>query len=161
MNATRIIRLISTTAIVLCLVMMFGACASSPVKPITGLDPAIGEKAAATAVSMIGRPYKYRGDSPAGFDCSGLVRYSYLSVGRDVPHGTKELKNITSAVGPDGMRKGDLLFFNERGKRYSHVGIYLENDLFVHAPGRGGKVRKDSLQDAHWKNSFLEARRFD
>jgi murein DD-endopeptidase len=152
-------RLLLVIPIVGCIVFVFG-CVSAPVKPVAGSDPSLGEKAATTAVAMIGRPYKYRGDSPAGFDCSGLVRYSYLSAGMDVPHGTKELKNVTSPVDSRDMRKGDLLFFNERGKRYSHVGIYLENDLFVHAPGKRGKVRTDSLNDPHWKKSLLEARRF-
>lgn len=141
-------------------VLLVFSCASVPQRPVAGYSPTTGEKAATTAVAMIGRPYKYRGDSPAGFDCSGLVRYSYLSAGRDAPHGTKELRQDTSPVSPRDMRKGDLLFFNERGKRYSHVGIYLEDDLFVHAPASGGKVRKDSLNDPHWKKSFLEARRF-
>jgi cell wall-associated NlpC family hydrolase len=153
-------RLLSVMPIVGFVAFAYG-CVSAPVNPITGCDPAIGEKAATTAVTMIDRPYRYKGESPAGFDCSGLVRYSYLSAGMDVPHGTKELRNDTGPVDPRDLRKGDLLFFNERGKSYSHVGIYLENDLFVHAPGKGGKVRKDSLQDPHWKKSFIEARRFD
>lgn len=152
-------RLLLVIPIVGCIVFVLG-CVAAQVKPDAGSDLTTGEKAATTAVAMIGRPYKYRGVSPAGFDCSGLVRYSYLSAGMDVPHGTKELKNVTSPVDWQDMRKGDLLFFNERGKRYSHVGIYLENDLFVHAPGRSGKVRTDSLNDPHWKKSFLEARRF-
>ncbi len=151
----------------LLLAMLFGSigavfpvCAATSAQRAAGCDPAIGEKAATTAVSMIDRPYKYKGVSPAGFDCSGLVRYGYLSAGMDVPHGTKALRKYTSPVDPRDMRKGDLLFFTERGRRYSHVGIYLENDLFVHAPGKGGKVRKDSLNDPYWKKSFLEARRF-
>ncbi len=119
----------------------------------------IGEKAALTAVSMIGRPYKYKGDSPAGFDCSGLVQYSYQSAGLDVPHGAKSLMNRTRSIGRN-LQTGDLLFFNERGKKYSHVGIYLENDTFVHAPSRGGNVRKDSLQDPYWRDHFIDARRF-
>jgi cell wall-associated NlpC family hydrolase len=52
------------------------------------------------------------------------------------------------------------LFFNERGKKYSHVGIYLENETFVHAPGTGGRVKKESLEDPYWKSSFVDARRF-
>jgi murein DD-endopeptidase len=120
----------------------------------------IGEQAARTAVSMIGKPYRYKGDSPAGFDCSGLVQYSFLAAGLDVPHGTRNLILATRPVGTR-MQKGDLLFFDEKGRKYSHVGIYLENDLFVHATSTGGKVRKDSLQDPYWKNHFLEARRFN
>lgn len=110
---------------------------------------------------MIGRPYRYRGDGPEGFDCSGLVRYSYLTAGVDVPHGTEILLKVTSPLSMSSARIGDLLFFEENGKKYSHVGIYLGNDLFVHAPTSGGKVKKDSLQDPHWKKSFLEVRRFN
>jgi murein DD-endopeptidase len=135
-------------------------CVSAPVRPITGYTPAIGEKAARTAVSMIGRPYKYQGESPSGFDCSGLVRYSYLAAGLNVPHGTKALRNSSRRVYPEELRKGDLLFFYERGKPFSHVGIYLEDNTFVHAPSSGKKVRKDTLTDPYWKKSFLEARRF-
>jgi cell wall-associated NlpC family hydrolase len=135
------------------------ACATASAIPPSGHAPDIGEKAAFIASSMIGKPYKYKGNSPSGFDCSGLVQYSYLSAGLDVPHGTKALMDITLSTGED-MRTGDLLFFNERGKDYSHVGIYLGGDTFVHAPGAGGQVRTDSLNDPYWKSSFVEARRF-
>ncbi len=141
--------------------MLLAACASAPpVKPVAGYTPAMGEKAAKTAVSMIGRPYKFKGDSPEGFDCSGLVQYSYLSAGLEVPHGTDTLRRVTKTVGLKTMKKGDLLFFNESGKKASHVGIFLGGNLFVHAPSTGGKVRKDSLTDPYWKKSFLDARRF-
>jgi cell wall-associated NlpC family hydrolase len=109
---------------------------------------------------MIGRPYQYKGESEAGFDCSGLVRYSYLAAGMDVPHGTKELRNATIPVNSRAMREGDLLFFRENGKNYAHVGIYLEGSFFVHATSSGGTVRKDSLRDPYWEKTFLEARRF-
>ena len=146
--------------VIFCVIFLSAiGCATFPTQPVTEHMPTTGEKAALTAVSMIGRPYKYKGDSPAGFDCSGLVQYSYQAAGLDVPHGTKALMNRTRSI--DGnLQTGDLLFFNERGKKYSHVGIYLENDTFVHAPSRGGKVRIDSLQDAYWKDHFVDARRF-
>jgi cell wall-associated NlpC family hydrolase len=159
MNRTTIRRVVFAAAALSIFVSLFG-CASAPVRPVTGYTPAIGEKAAKTAVSMIGRPYKYRGDSPEGFDCSGLVRYSYLASGLEVPHGTRDLKIVSSPVGPKKMRKGDLLFFDEKGGKYSHVGIYIGGDRFVHAPSTGQKVRKDSLRDPYWKKSFIEARRF-
>ncbi len=140
--------------------MLAAACTSAPVKPVTGYTPAIGEKAAKTAVSMVGRPYKFKGDSPEGFDCSGLVQYSYLSAGLEVPHGTGALRRVAKPVALKSVQKGDLLFFNERGKKGSHVGIFLGGSLFVHAPSTGGKVRKESLEDPYWKKSFHEARRF-
>jgi cell wall-associated NlpC family hydrolase len=140
--------------------LLAGCASSSPVKEVRGYTPAIGEKAARTAMSMIGKPYKYRGDSPAGFDCSGLVRYSYLTAGLDIPHGTKDLKNATRPVGSRNMQKGDLLFFDEKGGAYSHIGIYTGNQSFVHAPGTSKTVRKNSLTEPYWKKHFLEARRF-
>jgi cell wall-associated NlpC family hydrolase len=109
---------------------------------------------------MVGRPYKYKGDMPAGFDCSGLVRYSYLTAGMDVPHNTSALRNHTRSVGLRNARKGDLLFFVQEGKKYSHVGIYVGDDRFVHAPSTGGFVRRDSITDPYWKKHYLDTRRF-
>ncbi len=144
----------------LCLAMcLLFACVSTFSKPANSCATIIREKASHTALSMIGKPYKYTGNSPAGFDCSGLVQYSYQAAGMDVPHGTESLVNITRPTGAS-LQTGDLVFFNERGKPYSHVGIYLGNDTFVHAPSTGGRVRKDSLNDPYWNKSFLEARRF-
>ncbi|HWR73043.1 MAG TPA: C40 family peptidase, partial [Nitrospirota bacterium] len=136
-------------------------CSSAPpVKRVNGYTHAVGEKAAETAASMLGKPYKYRGESPSGFDCSGLVRYSYLVAGLDVPHGTKALREVTRAVSSRSLRKGDLLFFLQEGKRYSHVGLYIGSDRFVHAPSSGKAVRTDALTDPYWKKHLLEARRF-
>jgi len=147
-------------AVALFAVMLsLNGCASAPSRAVSGYSPAIGEKASDTAVSMIGRHYKYKGDSPSGFDCSGLVRYSYLAAGMDVPHNTSALKNVTRSIGKS-MRKGDLVFFNEKRGKYSHVGIYVGGDFFVHAPGTGQKVRKDSLRDPYWGKHFTDARRF-
>jgi murein DD-endopeptidase len=139
--------------------LLFGCAAAPPARRIEGYSPAAGDKAADTALTMVGRPYKYKGDSPSGFDCSGLVRYSYLSAGMDLPHGTGALRQHSRPVLSRDMRKGDLLFFNESRKKYSHVGIYLGNNLFVHAPSTGKAVRKDSLDDPYWKKHFLGARR--
>lgn len=146
---------------VIFLVTTLSACGGGPaVRPVKGYSPAAGEKAANTAVSMIGRPYKYTGDTPSGFDCSGLVRYSYLTAGMDLPHGTSSLKKITKSVGLSSARRGDLVFFVQEGKKYSHVGIYIGKNSFVHAPSTGGKVRKDSLTDPYWKKHYLDTRRF-
>ena len=139
--------------------LLFAGCATTPTKHVTGYSASTGDKAASTALTMIGRPYKFTGDTPAGFDCSGLVRYSYLTAGMDVPHSTNSLKNSTRSVGLRNARKGDLLFFVQEGKKYSHVGIYVGNDQFVHAPSTGGKVRRDSITDPYWKKHYLDTRR--
>jgi murein DD-endopeptidase len=150
------------SVIVTLLIVSFIGCARQPpMKPVTGYSPDIGGKAAKNAISMIGKPYKFQGDSPEGFDCSGLVQYSYLAAGLEVPHGTSALKNVSRPVGKHPLQKGDLLFFDERGKKFSHVGIYIGSNSFVHAPSSGKKVRKDDLTDPYWKQSFIEARRFN
>jgi len=140
--------------------LIAGCSSSPPVKSVKGYTSAVGEKAAETAASMLGKPYKYRGESPSGFDCSGLVRYSYLVAGLDVPHGTKALRQVTRYVSSRSLLKGDLLFFLQEGKRYSHVGLYIGSDRFVHAPSSWKAVRTDSLTDPYWKKHLLEARRF-
>jgi len=160
MNVTKAMRTLPTLSIFFFFAILFLSCVSAPTRPVKGYTPALGEKAAHTAVAMIGRPYKYKGDSPAGFDCSGLVRYIYLAAGLDVPHGTEQLMRVTRSVGLGNVRKGDLLFFNEKGGKYSHVGISLGGDVFIHATSTGGKVRKDELQDPYWKKNILDARRF-
>lgn len=147
--------------IILFLLVIFSGCASAPpVRHTEGYTPSTGEKAAATAKSMVGRPYKFKGDTPEGFDCSGLVRYSYLTAGLDLPHGTSALRQMTHDISARDLRKGDLVFFNQLGKKYSHVGIYVGSRRFVHAPSSGKPVRMDSLDDEYWKKHFLGARRF-
>jgi cell wall-associated NlpC family hydrolase len=135
-------------------------CVHVPPTQAQGYTPAAGEEAAGMALSMVGKPYKYRGDTPAGFDCSGLVRYSYLAAGVSLPHGTRELRKATRPVELRNARKGDLLFFLQEGKNYSHVGIYTGDNEFVHAASSGKTVRKDSLTDPYWEKHFLDARRF-
>jgi murein DD-endopeptidase len=138
--------------------MLLG-CASAPVSRVPDYSISVADKAADTALGMIDRPYHYHGDTPKGFDCSGLVRYSYLSAGMNLPHGTAALLKITRSVGVESARKGDLVFFDQSGKKYSHVGIYVGNDRFVHASSTGDRVRVDSLADPYWKKHYLDTRR--
>ena len=140
-------------------ILLFFGCVSAPPRPTGRYSAAAAEKAADTALTMVGKPYQYRGDSPEGFDCSGLVRYSYLIAGVDLPHGTASLRQLTVPVLSRNMRKGDLVFFDQSGKKYSHVGILTNNHRFVHAPSTGKRVREDSLDDPYWKKYFLGARR--
>lgn len=116
-------------------------------------------QALAAAENMIGKPYKYSGENPSGFDCSGLVRYSYLKAGIALPHGTGELLEVTRHIADRELRKGDLVFFERDGKNLLHVGIYVGGNRFVHAPSPGKFVRIDSLDDPYWKDRFLDARR--
>ncbi len=150
----------SGITVVALLVLLAGCASAPPVRPVTGYSQAAADKAAATALAMVGRPYKFKGDTPAGFDCSGLVRYSYLTAGVEVPHSADALRQVTQPISTGSLRKGDLLFFTELGKKYSHVGIYEGDDQFVHAPSSGKHVRIDNLRDLYWRKHFLGARRF-
>jgi cell wall-associated NlpC family hydrolase len=116
-------------------------------------------QAAAYAQTMIGKPYRYGGSSPSGFDCSGLVMYSYKQAGLSLPHGTDKQRSLSRAVKVAELRRGDLLFFNQEGKKHGHVGIYIGNGKFVHAPSSGKSVRSDSLAAPYWKKHLTEARR--
>ena len=118
-----------------------------------------GDRAAASAAKMVGKPYKYGGASPAGFDCSGLVRFSYRQAGVALPHNTEQQRRISKHVKLGELRRGDLLFFDQEGKKNSHVGIYLGDRRFVHAPSSGKHVRNDSLDSPYWKKHLSEARR--
>ena len=136
-------------------------CGHSPPPRLNGYSFEIGEKAAAVAITMVGEPYRYGGNNPEkGFDCSGLVQYSYAVAGMKLPHSTRLLKRHTRPLPRRSMRKGDLVFFLQEGKRYSHVGIYVGKNRFVHAPSTGKMIRMDSLNSRYWKKYFLSGRRF-
>ena len=139
---------------------LLAGCASAPKATTGSYSQSRGDRAADMALTMLDRPYKYRGESPSGFDCSGLVRYSYLNAGMNVPHSTRALLKVTRSVHLRNARKGDLVFFDQSGKKYSHVGIYVGGDEFIHAPSTGGRVRVDSLDDPYWKKHYLDTRRF-
>ena len=108
---------------------------------------------------MVGRPYKFGGASPSGFDCSGLVLYSYKLAGLSLPRDTEHQRQASRIVRVSSLRRGDLLFFDQQGKKNSHVGIYLGDGQFVHAPSSGKHVRKDTLDAPYWKKHLSEARR--
>jgi cell wall-associated NlpC family hydrolase len=131
-------------------------CSSTPRQS----DPtAIGHRAAQQALDMQGKPYRYGGNTPRGFDCSGLVQYSYSRVGIDLPRSTEALWKYSSAISARSLQPGDLLFFNQEGKRSSHVGIYVGRERFVHAPSTGKRVSVQSFTDAYWRRHFESARR--
>jgi cell wall-associated NlpC family hydrolase len=142
--------------------LFLGACASTPEVRTPSAVPAtdsVASKAADNALAMVGKPYRFGGSTPAGFDCSGLVQYSYHLVGVRLPRETRALRERARPIRARDLRRGDLLFFDEEGKKSSHVAIYLGDNHFVHAPSSGGRVRTDSLDVAHWRRHFVEARR--
>ena len=111
-----------------------------------------------TAESMIGQPYRFGGAAPGGFDCSGLVQYSALSAGIQMPRTAAEQLRIGAPVKRTDLQAGDLIFMHLAGKEL-HVGIALDSQLFVHAPSSGGHVRVDSLIAPPYAKGFIGARR--
>lgn len=118
----------------------------------------IGSRAAAVALKQVGRPYRFGGSTPGGFDCSGLVFYSYAVAGKRVPRTTAALWQGTDPVGVQQMRAGDLLFFSFAGKM-SHVGLYLGDGQFVHAPSTGRSVSVEQLGADYYQQAFIRAGR--
>lgn len=129
--------------------------------PLDTSSSTFGNRAADKALTMVGKPYRYGGNTPDGFDCSGLVQYSYRRVGVKLPHGTQSLRRISHPVARNNLRRGDLIFFTQEGKKSSHVALYIGDDRFVHAPSSGKNVHIADFNDRYWRRHFSEARRFD
>ncbi len=113
------------------------------------------------AQSLIDTPYKYGGNSPdSGFDCSGFVVHVYReTLGVSLPRSSLSLAQQGQVLQRDELAAGDLVFFNTRRKKFSHVGIYLGNNTFIHAPSHGGRVRMDDLTQDYWRRHYNGARR--
>ncbi|HEY6862378.1 MAG TPA: C40 family peptidase [Burkholderiales bacterium] len=141
--------------------LALAGCGGAPTRPdaAPAASRPAAEQAAGFALKMVGRPYRFGGSTPAGFDCSGLVQYSYRQAGVRLPRSTEAQLVTGTRVRLSSVRRGDLLFFDEEGKKKSHVGIYLGEGRFVHAPSSGKHVRTDSLDAPYWKKHFAEARR--
>ncbi|MGB6240869.1 MAG: C40 family peptidase [Castellaniella sp.] len=116
---------------------------------------------AATAMKFLGVKYRYGGDAPGeGFDCSGLVAYAAeKSLGLKLPRTASSQAQEGISIDRGELRRGDLVFFNTRGRRFSHVGIYLGNHQFVHAPRTGAAIRVESMDIAYWRKRYNGARR--
>lgn len=114
-----------------------------------------------TAMSLIGTPYRYGGNSPlTGMDCSGFVRYVYKeSLSTTLPRRAAEMSRVGQYVGRDELKPGDLVFYNTMRRPNSHVGIYLGDDKFIHSPRSGQRVRINSMNETYWRGRFNGARR--
>lgn len=119
------------------------------------------------AVNLVGTPYRRRGNSPEqGFDCSGFIRYVFSAAHRvDLPRSARDMfalgQDRAAEIKRDAIETGDLLFFRigRLGKQIDHVGLYLGEQRFVHAPATGGEVRIDTLELPYWQRHFAGARR--
>ncbi|MCQ9616868.1 C40 family peptidase [Paenalcaligenes niemegkensis] len=124
-------------------------------------DSGVANIFANTALSFLGVKYRFGGENPStGFDCSGLVSYvAEKSLGLKLPRQSAQMAKEGESVKRGQLEEGDLVFFNTRGARFSHVGIYLGDNKFVHAPRTGAVVRVEDMTVAYWKNRYNGARR--
>lgn len=144
---------------VYCAATLFAGCAVAPrPQPSAG-----GSELALTAIGLVGVPYRHGGDDPAsGLDCSGLVRFAaYGALGIVLPRQAEAISRIGAEVAESQLQSGDLVFFNTLDRPYSHVGVYLGDDRFVHAPAQRGFVRIERLSQPYWRTRFNGARRLD
>ncbi len=122
--------------------------------------PASHARVVAVARSMLGIPYHYGGRHPDnGFDCSGLVYYSHLQAGIQLPRTSYAQFKSSRPVSRKHLIPGDLVFFRIRRNKISHVGIYLGNGRFIHAPSSGKEVSIGSMSNPYWQKRFARGGR--
>lgn len=114
------------------------------------------------AMALLGTPYRWGGEDTEGFDCSGLVGYVFrTALGIELPRVSREMAREANAQlikDRDALAPGDLVFFGRKG-RVDHVGLYVGEGRFLHAPSRGKDVRVDTLTSGYWGEKFVQARR--
>lgn len=113
------------------------------------------------AVSLTGTPYKFGGENPStGFDCSGFIRHVFREVtGLILPRSARALSLAVKRIPSSELQAGDLVFYDTLKQAYSHVGIYLGNDQFIHAASTGRTTQISSTTDAYWIKRFNGAGR--
>ena len=149
------------------LLLLCSACASThrEVTPaaskMEGLSNEAMNDLAIYAMSLAETPYRYGGDSPEiGFDCSGFVRHVFLkSLGLQLPRTSLEISRVGEPLQEDQLHPGDLVFFNTQQQSFSHVGIYVGEDRFVHAPKSGKAIALVNMRESYWRSRYDGARR--
>ena len=143
-----------------------GRIAETEPEPAAAMPPTIRATDRASTVALqalahLGTPYRTSGLSPqTGFDCSGLVAYVYREgAGVALPRNTFDLSRVGEPVERAALKPGDLVFYNTQRRDYSHVGIYLGEERFIHAPSSGGEVRVENLRADYWMRRYNGARR--
>lgn len=133
----------------------------APAKPTRTADRDMGAIAARTAERFVGIPYRWGGDNVIdGMDCSGFVRAVYNLCGVSIPRTSREQFKTGESVARDALQDGDLVFFGASEDSINHVGIFVGNGKFVHAPRRGEDIRITSIDESYFEKRFMGARRY-
>jgi cell wall-associated NlpC family hydrolase len=155
------------------LYVLLAGCGSDNVRPtssatptrnwatVAPADPGAANAVLMRAISLVGTPYRYGGNTPdGGFDCSGLVNYVYRDMlDLRLPRASRDLAAAQGPrLDPERLAPADLVFFGAGGN-VSHVGIYVGEGRFVHAPSTGGTVRLDHLDGPYWRDHYSGAKR--
>jgi murein DD-endopeptidase len=149
------------------MLLVIAACGSAPIHSDAGGTPSaqisqtprLGSAVARSALDQLGRPYRFGGNDPNGFDCSGLVRFAYSQLGINVPRTTVEQYRAARPISLTELMPGDLLFFKLTSDEVSHVGIYQGDGRFVHAPASGRDVEVRKLE-GYFQTRLVGAGRF-
>jgi cell wall-associated NlpC family hydrolase len=149
--------------LVIILFFLLSACASSP--PRSGTAASIPDEKmnelVMYALSLADTPYHFGGNSPDnGFDCSGFVDHVFHhALGMSLPRTSHEISQLGTPINKAHLRPGDLVFYNTQHSAYSHVGIYVGADKFIHAPKTGSQIRVEKMDEKYWLNRYNGARR--
>jgi cell wall-associated NlpC family hydrolase len=148
-----------------CAALLLTACSSTPVierAPERSQISERGHEVALFALGLIDTGYRFGGKNPeAGLDCSGMVSYIFGKAANiKVSGNAADIARAGRPVERNSLRPGDLVFFNTRNAAFSHVGVYIGDDRFVHAPSTNGKVRIDQMADRYYARRFDAARSY-
>jgi cell wall-associated NlpC family hydrolase len=143
---------------------VLAGCASAPPAPPRPETTPVGPERAEALLQVLltlGVDYRNGGRSPAsGFDCSGLVAHVFREAyGIQLPHNARAQSEFGARISLSELRAGDLVFYNTLGQPFSHVGIYVGDGRFVHAPKTGAQVRFEQVSARYWMQRFDGARR--
>ena len=134
----------------------YDALIVAPVRPIAD----VRQRVIRTATSLLGTPYRFGGTTPAGFDCTGYIAYVFRqAAGMDLPRRSVDQVRSGEAITPLAMQPGDLVYFRIEREKSLHVGIYVGEGRFIHAPSTNGAVNTQSLGVTYWRTRFVGARR--
>ncbi|WP_148716288.1 C40 family peptidase [Chitinolyticbacter meiyuanensis] len=150
--------------------LLLAACSSAPTRTAKpsrpsqptpsisqiAVDSAQRQEVLLYALGLLDVGYQFGGKNPeAGLDCSGMVRFIYQNaVGLSLPHNAAQIAQLARPVARGDLAAGDLVFFNTLGRPFSHVGVYIGDGRFVHAPSSGGKVKVETLEKRYFADRF-------